>query len=109
MRYVALAQTQNPKAALKFLRVSDPRTQMWQTILLNVRREIQSLRASERYLGGPSDIRAVKAAAMVMKAFPEAPAPREEDAEHLTGVRSRHYRGTGCRGFYTPSAHCNFW
>lgn len=72
---------------------------MWQTTLLNTRREIPGLGASERYFGGPNDIRAAKVAAMVMKAFPEAPAPREEDAEHLTGVRSRHYRGTGCLGF----------
>lgn len=89
LRGVTLAWTQNPKAVFKFLGVSDAKTPMWQMILLNVRRETQGLGGLERHLGGLSDIRAAEAAAMVMKAFPEAPAPREEEAEPTTGVQSR--------------------
>jgi hypothetical protein len=98
LRCVALAWTQNPKAVFKFLRVSDPRTQMEQMILLNVRMETQGLGGRESYLRGLSDIRAAKAADLVMKAFPEAPAPREEETEHITGVLSRDDRGTRCLG-----------
>lgn len=100
LRCVALAWTQNPKAAFKFLRVSDPRTQMWQMILLKCQngnprpksqREVpwRTWPTSEQLRRQP----------WVMKAFPEAPAPREEEAEHITGVRSRDYRGTCCLGF----------
>lgn len=72
---------------------------MWQMILRNARRETQGLGASERYLGGSSDFRAAEAAATVVKAFPEAPAPREEEAEHITGVLNRDSRGTRCLSF----------
>lgn len=69
-------------------------------ILPNARRETPCLRTRERHLRGPqSDITAAEAAAMAMKAFPGAPALREEEAEHTTGALNSDYTGTCRLGF----------
>lgn len=72
---------------------------MWQMILSmsegNPRRRGQRGTSEDHGLLS-RDISVAEVAAMAMKAFPGTPAPRGEEAEHITGAPSSDCTGTRC-------------